>query len=208
MYKIIISIIIIFSSVLCSNAQNKRLTGEEMLTLIKDGKGMVIYFRVEDGDTIYTVKVRPVVHFSERKFKNKRQRRKYYRMARNVKKVYPYAIMINNIFKETEFVLSQMDNDREKRKYIKIKEKELKRKFESVIREMTYTQGRILIKLVDRQTGHTTYELVQHFKGNVSAIFWQSIARIFSTNLKYEFDAKGDDKWIEEIVYKIEYGLL
>jgi hypothetical protein len=128
--------------------------------------------------------------------------------VRYVKKVYPYALTINNIFKETEFVLAQMDNEREKKLYIKTKEKELKKEFEGSIREMTYTQGRILIKLVDRETGHTSYELVQHFKGNISAIFWQSIARVFSTNLKYEYDAQGDDKWIEEIVTKIESGTL
>lgn len=208
MYKYLLTITLFFSTIFYSSAQEKKLSGEEMLTMIKDGSGMIVYRSIIDGDTTYTVKVKPVVYFSERKFKNNRERNKYNRLARHVIKVYPYAKTINNIFKETEFVLAHMDNEREKKQYIKLKEKQLKKEFEDDIREMTYTQGRILIKLVDRETGHTTYELVRHFKGDMSAIFWQSIARIFSTNLKYEFDAKGDDKWIEEIVAKIENGML
>lgn len=208
MYKYLLTITLFFSTIFYSSAQEKKLSGEEMLTIIKDGSGMIVYRSIIDGDTTYTVKVKPVVYFSERKFKNNRERNKYNRLARHVIKVYPYAKTINNIFKETEFVLAHMDNEREKKQYIKLKEKQLKKEFEDDIREMTYTQGRILIKLVDRETGHTTYELVRHFKGDMSAIFWQSIARIFSTNLKYEFDAKGDDKWIEEIVAKIENGML
>ncbi|MCF6185115.1 MAG: DUF4294 domain-containing protein [Bacteroidales bacterium] len=101
-----------------------------------------------------------------------------------------------------------MDNNRERRNYINEKEKELKKEFEGDIRNMTYSQGRILIKLVDRQTGNTTYQIVKHFKGGVSAFFWQGIARIFQTNLKYEYDPDGTDKWIEEIVVRIENGQL
>lgn len=208
MYKYLLTITLFFFTTFYCSAQEKKLSGEEMLTMLKDGSGMIVYRSIIDGDTTYTVKVKPVVYFSERKFKNNRERNKYNRLARHVIEVYPYAKTINNIFKETEFVLAHMDNEREKKQYIKLKEKQLKKEFEDDIREMTYTQGRILIKLVDRETGHTTYELVKHFKGDMSAIFWQSIARIFSTNLKYEFDAKGDDKWIEEIVAKIENGML
>ena len=79
---------------------------------------------------------------------------------------------------------------------------------EDDIRDMTYSQGRILIKLVDRETSHTSYQLVKHFKGNLSAFFWQGIAKIFQTNLKYEYDPDGTDKWIEEIVARIENGQL
>jgi len=73
---------------------------------------------------------------------------------------------------------------------------------------MTFSEGRILIKLVDRQTGKTSYELVQQLRGNLSAVLWQSVARVFSTSLKYEYDKDGDDKWIEEIVARIENGTL
>lgn len=199
-----ISLVLSYTSV----AQTKQLSGKEMYDLLKEGKGMIVYGSEENGEEIYTVKVKPIIVFSKRTFKNKREKRRYYKMARNVKKVYPYAKIIEGIFDESEFVLRNMDDERKKKQYIKLKEKELKKEFEDDIRDMTYTQGRILIKLVDRETSHTTYELIKHFKGGVSAMFWQSIARIFSTNLKYEYDPDGDDRWIEEIVVKIENGLL
>ena len=187
----------------------KKLNAIEILEeLKKEGGAIVEQVVTEDGDTSLNYKMRPVIIFPERTFKSKRQRRKYNRLIRNVKKVYPYSIVIKNIFVETEFVLRNMENSREKKKYLKLKEKELKRKFEGVIRNMSYSQGRVLIKLVDRETSHTSYELVKHFKGDITAFFWQGIARMFQTSLKYEYDPDGTDKWIEEIVAKIENGQL
>lgn len=181
----------------------------DFLEKMKKEGGGILEVRVSpEGDTTYNVRISPVYIFPARTFNNKRERRRYYRLVRNVKKVYPYSLIIKQIFVESEFVLRHMDNNRERRKYINEKEKELKKKFEGDIRNMTYSQGRILIKLVDRQTSHTSYELVKHFKGSVSAFFWQGVARIFQTNLKYEYDPDGTDKWIEEIVARIENGQL
>ncbi len=208
MKKLLVIFIVMFTFTLASKSQTKEFSGQEMYNMIKDGKGMIVYGSYENGEEIYTVKVKPIIIFSEREFKNDKEKKRYNKMERNIKKVYPYSLIIKNIFNESEFVLRNMDNEREKTKYIKIKEKELKKEFEDDIRDMTFTQGRILIKLVDRETTHTTYELVEHFKGGVSAIFWQSVARIFSTNLKYEYDPAGEDVWIEEIVVKIENGTL
>ncbi len=183
------------------------MTAIELLEKVKNDGGSIVVQKVDEfGDTTLNVKLKPIIIYPKRIFKNKRQKKKYYRLVRYVKKVYPYSIIIKNIFIETEFVLQNMENTRERKKYLKLKEKELKRKLEGTIRNMTYTQGRILIKLVDRETKHTTYELVKHFKGGVSAFFWQGIAKIFETDLKYEYDPDGTDKWIEEIVSKIEMG--
>jgi len=187
----------------------KKMNALEVLEKIEKEGGGILEVRISpEGDTTFNIQMRPVVIYPPRKFRSKRERKRYYRLVRNVKKVYPYSLIINRIFIESEFVLRHMENNRERRKYINEKEKELKREFEDDIRNMTYSQGRILIKLVDRETNHTTYELVKHFKGSVSAFFWQGIARIFQTNLKYEYDPDGTDKWIEEIVTKIENGQL
>jgi hypothetical protein len=189
--------------------QEKKLNAIEMLEKVREEGGTIAQLIIdENGDTLLFYKMRPVIIYPPRKFKNKRERRKYTRMVRYVKKVYPYSIIIKNIFVESEFVLRNMDNEREKKLYIKQKEKELKKEFEDDIRNMTYSQGRILIKLVDRETSHTTYELVKHFKGGVSAFFWQGVAKVFQTDLKYEYDPEGTDKWIEEIVALIENGQL
>jgi len=211
------TLFIIFLILSMSSFGQRKLNAIEMLEELKREGGAIVEQRInEEGDTSLHYKMSPVVIFPERVFKNKRERRKYNRLVRNVKKVYPYSIIIKNIFVETEFVLKNMEKNREKRRYLKNKEKELKRKFEGVIRNMTYSQGRVLIKLVDRETSHTSYELVKHFKGSVSAFFWQGIAKIFQTNfakifqtnLKYEYDPDGTDKWIEEIVSRIENGQL
>ena len=181
----------------------------DVLEKIKKEGGGIFEVRISpEGDTTFNVQMSPVVIFPPRTFRNKRERKRYYRLVRNVKKVYPYSLIIKRIFIESEFVLRHMDNNRERKRYINEKEKELKKEFEDDIRNMTYSQGRILIKLVDRETNHTTYELVKHFKGSVSAFFWQGVARVFQTNLKYEYDPEGTDKWIEEIVARIENGQL
>jgi len=181
----------------------------EMLKKMENEGGGILEVKISpEGDTTFHAAISPVYIYPPRVFKSKRERKRYYRLVRNVKKVYPYSQIIKKIFIESEFVLRHMDNNRERRKYINKKEKELKREFEDDIRRMTYSQGRILIKLVDRETHHTSYELVKHFKGSVAAFFWQGVARVFHTDLKYEYDPDGADKWIEEIVAKIENGQL
>ncbi len=206
MKRIIIIFILLFLSTILV-AQNP-LNYNDWLKLTKEEKGRVISCKIVDGDSLLIINMRPILVYPPRKFKNKRERRRYNRMVRNVKKVYPYAIMINNIFYESELHLKTLKTKKERKKYIKLKEKELRKKFEKIVRKMTFSQGRILIKLVDRETGHTSYKLIKHFKGSINAVLWQSVARIFSTNLKYEYDPKNEDKWIEEIITKIENGQL
>ncbi len=159
-----------------------------------------------DGDTFPHVKLYKVVIYPERKFKNKKQRKKYDKLTRNVKKVYPYAIIIGNFYTEIERDLAHIPNRRDQKKYVKSKEKELRAEYEESLINLTISQGRLLIKLVDRQTSHTTYEVVKEFKGEVNAFFWQSVAVLFGSNLKDDYDAKEEDKMIEEIIAKIENG--
>lgn len=181
----------------------------EVLERIKTEGGGILEVRIDaNGDTTFHTSMRPIIIYPKRTFKSRWKRRKYNRLIRNVKKVYPYSLIIRDIFIESEYVLRNMENNKERKAYIKMKERELKKEFEDDIRNMTYSQGRILIKLVDRETSYTTYQLVKHFKGGISAFFWQGIARVFQTDLKYEYDPDGTDQWIEEIVSRIENGTL
>ena len=91
---------------------------------------------------------------------------------------------------------------------IKETENKIRTEFEEDVKRLTITQGRILIKLIDRETGNTTYQVLQNVKGNVSAVFWQAIARIFGSNLKSEYDPYGEDELIERIIVMIEAGQL
>ena len=93
-------------------------------------------------------------------------------------------------------------------KKLKQAEQDIKAQFTDDIENMTFTQGKILLKLIYRQTGVSSYEIVKELRGSLRAIFWQTIARVFGANLKVEYDPTGDDKAIEEIVQQIEKGTL
>ena len=184
------------------------LTPNELKDPIRTEKAGIYRGTAENGDTTLYVDMEMITIFPKRVFKNVKEQERFNRMVYNVKKVYPYSLIINDTYREIEKAIDSIKDKKEQKKYIKLKEKELTAKFEKVVREMSFTQGRILIKLVDRQTGETSYEIVKQLKGKLAAIFWQSVARVFSTNLKYEYDSKGEDLWIEEIVAKIENGQL
>ncbi len=161
-----------------------------------------------DGKIVPHIFIREIIILPPRTFKNKREKERYTRLVRHVKKVYPYSQVIKHMLIDISNKLDSMPNERTRNAYVKKKEKELKKEFEGQLRSLTFTQGRILIKLINRETGETTYEIVKELKGSLSAFFWQSVAVVFNSSLKYEYDAKGDDLLIEEIVIKIENGQL
>lgn len=158
--------------------------------------------RVEGKDTILIKDLKPVVIFAWRTPPDRRTRR----LIHNIKKVYPYARLASIKLWEYEGLLKSADSDRERRKLMKQAEKELESEFGDELKKLNMTQGRILLKLIDRETGATSYDLVQDLRGKFSAFFWQSLARIFGYNLKSDYDPDGKDKKIEEIVQLIEAG--
>ena len=104
--------------------------------------------------------------------------------------------------------VAHISNERAKKKFIKKTEAELKDQFERDLKKLTVTQGRILIKLIDRETGSTSYALVKELRGGLQAFFWQGLARLFGSNLKSEYKADAEDQLIESIVQQIERGEL
>jgi hypothetical protein len=132
--------------------------------------------------------------------------RKYDRLVYNLKRVYPYALIVRTRLGQVNDTLKLMNSEKERRKYIKEVEKKVFGEYEDDMSEMTMTQGRLLIKLIDRETQNTSYELIRQYRGGLSAAFWQTIARIFGTNLKDEYDPYGEDVLIELILTDIEEG--
>jgi len=169
-------------------------------------EGITVRASIVDGDTIAYMSLPVVRVYAPRIFKTKKEQRQWSKLVRNVKKAYPYAVLAAEKMKEYEAVLVDVKSESEKKRLMKEAEDDLKKQFEKDIRNMTFSQGKILIKLIDRETGNTSYSIVREFRGALSAIFWQSIARIFGANLKDEYDAAGEDKMIEEIVIMIERG--
>jgi len=131
---------------------------------------------------------------------------KYRRLVRNVKKVYPYSLVVREKFTEINDTLQKIEGDNARKKFLKEFETDLFGEYEDDIKHMTITQGKILIKLIDRETQRTSYKLIKDYRGSLSAFFWQSIARLFGSNLKAEYEPEGDDYLIEKIIYEIENG--
>ena len=133
---------------------------------------------------------------------------KYERLANNVRIVYPYAVIVRKKLSDVNAELEKINGDKERKEYIKGIEKQVFKDYEASMRDLTMTQGKILIKLIDRETKNTSYELIREYRGKFTAAFWQGIARICGTNLKDEYDPEGDDALIEKIVNEIEAGRL
>jgi hypothetical protein len=184
------------------------IKAQDTIQLHKDDDTYVLYGVIIDGDTLLLSSIDEVYIFPLRKFKSKRDLRRYRRLIRNVKKAYPYAKLAKAKLDEIESNLVRLKTEKARKDYVKQVEKEIRYEYEDELKKLTITQGRILIKLIDRETGDTSYELLKELRGSFSAFFWQAIARLFGSNLKSEFDAQGEDKLINEIVILIENGQL
>jgi hypothetical protein len=105
-------------------------------------------------------------------------------------------------------MLAEIDSEIQRKRVSREIEREIRDEFEGELMRLTISQGHILIKLIDRETQHTSYDVLKDFRGNFTAVFWQSFGRIFGYNLKSEYDPNGEDKLIEEIVQLIEMGAI
>ncbi len=163
---------------------------------------------VHDNDTLIHKNIKQVVVFPEREFKNNRQRRRYTRYILKVKKVYPLAVEARKLLDKYEPIYSAMDDKRDRKKMMKNLEKELLAEHKEELKKWSISDGRILLKLINRETERTPYSLIQDFRGDFSAVFWQGIARLFRNDLKAGYDPEEEDKILEEIVTMIELGYL
>lgn len=164
--------------------------------------------RVINGDTIPHVVLAEVKVVPDWEYKNKRERRKYNRFVRNIKVALPYARVAAHKLERINARLARIENEKERKEYLKEAEKELFEEFEKPLRKLTFSQGRMLIKLIDRETGNTSYDLIKEYKGGFSAFFWQSVARLFGSNLKDEYHGDREDRMIEHIIILIDNGML
>ncbi len=130
------------------------------------------------------------------------------RLTRNIQKVYPYAVTTAKLLDQYEYDLANIQRAGDRDLYLKLAEAELKAEFTEELKNMSRTQGRLLIKLIDRQTGRTGYELVRDLRGSFEAWVWQGVAVVFGNDLKDGYDPQGDDAVVESIVKRIENGEL
>ncbi len=171
-------------------------------------RGITVSARVDNGDTLIVMELAPVSVVASREFASRRAEWRYNRLVRNVRIVYPYARLAGIMFREYSEKLMELETERERREFTDQAEEELLERFEDDLRKLTFSQGLILIKLIDRETQHSSYDIVREFRGMFSAFFWQSLGRLFGYNLKTEYDPYGEDRDIEEVITLIEEGLL
>ncbi|MEM7655121.1 MAG: DUF4294 domain-containing protein [Bacteroidota bacterium] len=140
--------------------------------------------------------------------RGKKRLAKFTRLRWNVHKVYPYAVKVAEVMQEVEAHVASLPTEDARKTYLKSKEATLFGSYEDDLKRMTRSQGKMLVKLVYRETGNSTFELIKETKSGASAVFWQSIGLIFGINLKDAFDADKDeeDAMINQIVRELEYG--
>jgi hypothetical protein len=161
-----------------------------------------------NGDTVAIFYLDPVIVASNRAFINIQEAMKYYTLKRDVKVAYPYAIMAEATFRQCQATLETMTSESDKKRYLKQMETIMTDQYKEDLKNMTVNQGRILIKLINRETGTTSYEMVKELKGTLTAFMWQTVARLFGNNLKDTYDPETEDKEIENIIQQIEVGAI
>ena len=163
----------------------------------------------ESGNTVFIAPTLPALYvFPKLVFKNKKQEQFYWRTVRDVKVTLPYAKLISRMLSDTEAKLKTMP-PQEQKKYLKQYEKELFGKYEKEMRKMTRSQGKMLIRLIDRECNRNAYDLIKMYRGSITAFFWQGIGRFFGLNLKTEYDSGNqDNQIIERVIILVESGAL
>lgn len=192
---------------ICLLFQLHAQTGDDVVVSVNQPKVQYkIWAEVINGDTVPSIRLPDIWVYADYPYKNKKQYEAWSRTKYNVKKVYPYAILAAAKLKEYNLILEKMPNEATKKAYMKTVEKELKAEFEEPLKDLSMTQGKILLKLIDRETGNTSYELVKDLRGGFQAFMWQSVARLFGSNMKSEYDPQGEDIMIERAIKLVEAG--
>ena len=160
-------------------------------------------FFIDGKDTIVYSEIKEV---NIRSFHSKEDRRLYYIINKKTRKLYPIALTLSNKLDSINLALDSIPKRRKKRRYIKATEKWFKNEYVPILKKLSRWDGRILSKLIYRQTKVSTYEIVKNLKGGLYASFWQGMARLYDNNLKTPFDVVNnkEDQYIEEIIYQIE----
>jgi hypothetical protein len=170
--------------------------------MVKVGKAL------DGGDSIKYVEMNNVYVYGPLEFKNEKQRKAYNRLVFNVKKVLPIAKEVNRAIIETYEYLETLPNEEARKAHMKVVEKSIKAEYTPRMKKLSLSQGKLLIKLIYRETNSSSYDLVKAFLGSTRAVFYQSFAWMFGASLKKQYDPQGKDRLIERVVRLVEAGQL
>lgn len=198
------NIILIFLLLLIGGSMK---TGAQQ-TVSPPTKGYKIPTCIYQGDTIPCITLKSIYVYPKMKFRNKRQERHYWKLVRDVKKTLPLAKEIKNVVIETYEYLETLPDSKARDRHIKAVEKGLKQQYTPRMKKLTFSQGKLLIKLVNRECNQSSYQLVRAFMGPFKAGFYQTFAALFGASLKKEYHPDNEDKMIERIILLVENGQL
>ena len=170
-------------------------------------KDKYLHYIIEGKDTIYVDQIKASKVYSRLPKQKGRAWRKYYRLVHNFSKTYPYALAARNIVARADQNIADNNLKRLKRdRYIDNIQDELFEVFEEPLRNLTISQGALLMKLIDREIGKSSYLIIKDYKNTIAAKFWQGVAQLFGSDLKKPYDPEGEDKKTEELVKIWEEG--
>lgn len=187
-----------------SQENDKYMTGNPIFSHPVYYTGMVEY----EGEMIPSYLFGDFYVFKKLKFKSAREAKKYYKVANNIKLVYPIACEIQRVVNKAIAHMDSLPTKKEKDAYMKVAEKELMEAYKPRMKKLTFSQGKLLIKLVDRQCNQTSYQLIKTYMGSFKAGFYNAFATLFGASLKKEYDAECDDRLTERAILLIESGQL
>lgn len=187
--------------------EKEKVTVEQVRPKPAPAQEGILEFIVEGNDTIYIDQIRASKVYSRLPKMKGREWRQYYRLVHNFSKAYPYALVAKKLVVEADSVIAA-DNLKgiKREKYINKVQKELFSVFESQMRSLTVSQGALIMKLVDREVGKSSYNIIKGYKSGITAGFWQGIAKMFGSDLKKPYDPEGEDEATEELVQIWEAG--
>ncbi|MDR0863600.1 MAG: DUF4294 domain-containing protein [Candidatus Symbiothrix sp.] len=163
---------------------------------------------VSQGDTVKTLVIRDIYIYPPQTVKNEKQDEQYRKLIRDVKKTLPYAQMIYGTLIETYEYMMTLPDDKAREAHLKRMEKELFAEYKPVLKKMTLSQGKLLIKLIDRECNQNSYDILKAFLGPFRAGFWNVFAGMFGASLKSDWDPDGKDAAAERVVQMVEMGVL
>ena len=177
--------------------------------ITNNGPGYFIPLTNEDGVVLPTVVLRGVIVYPPMYFANAKQRVNYTRLTRDVKRTLPYAKVVARTMMETYEYIQTLPTEKERIRHLKRMEKEVYKQYYPEMRKLTLNQGKILLKLIMRETGgSTSFDLIESFLGSFTAGFWNMVAGLFGTTLKTTWDPYGQDATLERICVEVEQGLV
>jgi len=161
-----------------------------------------------ENDTLNVLTLNDIYVYPPQTFKNTAEEQKYLKLVRDVKKTLPYAKLVHNTLIETYEYIQTMPTEKEREEHLKRMEKDLYAEYVPVLKKMTLSQGKLLIKLIDRECNQSSFDIIKAFLGPLRAGFWNVFAGIFGASLKTNWEPDGKDAAIERVVELVEMGVI